>query len=130
MVDSRQYASTVYAAVSRFEAGDAAEARAMFERIVADPEVPDLDRCMMALNVANILSSSGAAEADIEAVYDRAIQFERPWLRGFAAESKAAWLAAVGRTWEARDMLQSLRQEPWLTFSERDRIDQSLAAMG
>ena len=129
-MDSRQYASTVYAAAARYEAGDAAEALALFERIVADPDVPDLDRCTMAVNIANVLTGSGGAEADIEAAYDRAIELERPWLRGFATESKAVWLATVGRSWEARDLLQTLRREPWLTFTERDRIDQSLAAMG
>ena len=129
-MDSRQYASTVYAAAARYEAGDAAEALALFESIVADPEVPDLDRCTMTINVATVLSGSGAPEAEVEAAYDRGIEFERRWLRGFAAESKAVWLTTVGRTWEARELLQTLRREPWLTFSERDRIDQSLAAMG
>ena len=129
-MDSKQYASTVYAAAARYEAGDTAEARVLFESIVADPDVPDLDRCTMAINVATVLTGSGAPEADLEAAYDRGIEFERPWLRGFAAESKAVWLATVGRTWEARELLQALRREPWLTFSDRDRIDQSLAALG
>lgn len=129
-MDSKQYASTVYAAAARYEAGDAAEALALFQSIVADPEVPDLDRCTMAVNVATVLTGSGAPESDIEAAYDRGIELEQPWLRGFAVESKAVWLASVHRTWEARDILLRLRGEPWLTFTDRDRIDQSLAALG
>ncbi len=129
-MDSQEYFAAVRLAAERFEAGDTGEARAVFERIVADDAVPELDRNMMGINLATVLTKAGAAETEIEAAYDRAIELEQRWMRGFATESKAVWLASAGRAWEARELLAWLRGQPWLTFGDRDRIDGSLDALG
>ncbi len=84
---------------------------------------------MMSVNLATVLTSVGAREAEVEAAYDHAIELERRWMRGFAAEHKVAWLVGVGRHWEAREMLVQLRDQPWLRFDERDRIDTNLATL-
>ncbi len=128
-MDGKEYNATAHYAAARFEAGDVAEARALFERIVADPDVPDLDRSMMSVNLATVLTSAGAREAEVEAAYDQAIELERRWMRCFAAEHKVAWLVTIGRHWEARELLVRLRDQPWLRFDERDRIDANLATL-
>jgi len=128
-VDSQQFAAAAIQAAERYEAGDVTTARDLFERIVDDSEVPDLDRSVIGVNLATVLTALGASEAEVEAAYDTAVELERRWMRGFAAESKAAWLVAVGRTWEARDLLLWLRSQPWTSFGDRDRFDGSVAAL-
>ncbi len=102
----------------------------MFERLIADHELPDLDRSSMASNVAVVLTAQGAPEGEVQAAYDRGIELERRWLRGAVIQRKAAWLVTVGRSWEARDLLVRLRREAWLNLYERDSIDRSLESLG
>lgn len=128
-MDGKEYNATALLAAAQFEAGDVVEARALFERLVADPDVPDLNRSIMGVNLATLLRAAGAKDADVEAAYDQAIELEHRWMRCFAAEHKAEWLVATGRQWEARELLARLRNEPWLMYDERDRIDANLAAL-
>ena len=129
-MDSQGFNAQVYLGASRYEAGDYAGARVVFEALLADPTIPDLNRSYMAVNLASALTAAGTPEAEIEAAYDRGIELEKPWLRMTVSEAKVAWLISQGRAWQARDMLLHLRDQRWLTFEERDRVEATLAAVG
>ena len=129
-MDSQAFNAQVYLGASRYEAGDYAGAREVFEALLADQTIPDLNRSYMAVNLASALTSAGAPVAEIEAAYDRGIELEQPWLRMLVTEAKVAWLISQGRSWQARDMLLHLRDQGWLTFEERDRVEARLAALG
>ncbi len=128
-MDYQEYHAAANLANAHYESGNAAEALRLFERLIADHELPDLDRSSMASNVAVVLTAQGAPESEIQAAYDRGIELERRWLRGAVIQRKAAWLVTVGRSWEARDLLVRLRCEAWLNMYERDSIDRLLESL-
>lgn len=113
----------------RQEAGDLAGAIAGCEDLLADASLPDLDRSIVAINLATVLQISGGSPAQIEAAYDQAVRLEQRWLRCFAREHKVAWLVQVGRSAEATSILEDLRAEPWLQLADREWIGQNLAAL-
>jgi len=125
-MDNAEFTALSLDLAARHERGDHEAASAMCAAIVADESVPDLDRSLMARNLATILGQSGATSDQIEAAYDRAIRLEHRWLRSYAREHKVAWLAEVGRPGDAIVILEQLIDEPWLQLADRARIDLNL----
>jgi hypothetical protein len=120
-MDSYEYRAMAQEGAALHERGEWRAAAAIFERLVADQSLPDLDRSMMARNLATVLTSAGRAPNEVEAAFDRGIALEQRWFRGLVRESKAAWLAEIGRTDGAIAVYDSLLAEAWPMADERDR---------
>jgi hypothetical protein len=120
-VDSYEYRATAQEGARRHDSGDWRGAAAIFDRLAADVHLPDLDRAMMARNLATVLAAMGVPELEVEAAYDRGVILETPWYRGLVRESKAAWLAEIGRTDAAIAVYDELLREAWPMADDRDR---------
>jgi hypothetical protein len=68
-------------------------------------------------------------QSDALAWYDRAINYERPHGRFFAAESKAALLAELGWNAESLTMYEQLLSAPSLTDEDRERMRQNISIL-
>jgi hypothetical protein len=120
-MDSYEYRATAQEGAAAHERGDSHAAAAIFNRLSADASLSDLDRALMARNLAFVLSAAGSANSEVEAAYDRGIALEAPWYRGLVRESKAAWLAEIGRSDAAIALYDTLLAEIWPLADERDR---------
>lgn len=124
-----EFTTRMHELAERHEAGDTVWAITACEGLLADPSVPDLDRSIVAINLATLLQAKGASAVQVEAAYDQAIRLEHRWLRCYAREHKVAWLAQVGRTDAAATILDDLLEESWLQLADRDRIRRNLAVL-
>lgn len=86
-------------AANMFEAGDLAGAGAIFARIANDPQVPDFERAMMAINLATVQDRMGNL-ADALAAYDLAIGLSVKFY-AFVQGNHAAFLFERGYREEA-----------------------------
>ncbi|MBD8077827.1 hypothetical protein [Cellulosimicrobium arenosum] len=120
-MDYDEFAQAMRAASDAHEAGRSSEAVDTYRRLLDDPTLADVDKAMVAVNLATVLSAVGAPNSEIEGVYDRGISVESRWMRGFATESKAVWLAGLGRVDAARRVYQSLLGQGWASMSDRHR---------
>ena len=96
-------------------------------RPLIDGDLPDLDKSIMAVNMATVLDRKGL-EAEALQWYDYGIGMERPHSRCFVAESKAEYLVRKGRYAEAAAIYAALLPEPFLQMQDRERITHNLAA--
>jgi len=104
-----------------FEAGDYAAAQATF-RSLLETDISDVDKCAMCLNLTLAAEKLEAAPADVEALYARAIAYERPHRRYGATERKADWLARQGRNRESLQLYEEMLTYAELTDTDRARI--------
>ena len=93
-----------------------------------DSDLPDLNKCIACINLAVVYELKGQ-EADALENYDRAIEFERPHGRCFAAERKAAYLAGKGRATESLMIYEWLLGETSLTDEDRERIKHNISVL-
>ena len=84
-------------------------------------DLPDLDKCIMAINVAVVWDKRGDSSEALR-WYDRAIRFEKSYDRFFAQEKKAAYFLYLGRKKDALLIYQELLKKPFLNLSEQDRM--------
>jgi hypothetical protein len=120
-MDSYEYRATAQEGARLHEGGDWSAAAAIFDRLATDGSLPDLDRSLMARNLATVLSIAGASTIEVEGAYDRGVELERRWFRGLVRESKANWLAEIGRSDGAIAIYDELLGEEWPMADERDR---------
>jgi hypothetical protein len=120
-MDSYEYRATAQEGAQLHERGEWRAAAAIFDRLASDSSLPDLDRSMMARNLATVLSSAGRSSSEVEAAFDRGIVLEQRWFRGLVREAKAEWLAEIGRSDGAIVVYDSLLAEAWPMADERDR---------
>lgn len=120
-MDSYEYRATAQEGARLHDGGDWSAAAAIFDRLTSDGSLPDLDRSLMARNLATVLSTAGASTIEIEGAYDRGIELERRWFRGLVRESKAVWLAEIGRSDAAIAIYDELLAEEWPMSDDRDR---------
>lgn len=128
-MDYTQYVAFVREAAALHEARAYVDAAQAFARLADDATLPDLDRAMMESSLAAAFSASRAAEADIEAAYDRGIALEARWHRAGVLESKAVWLARAGHRDRAVAVYQGLLQQAWARMDQRDRWSRNIAAL-
>ncbi|MBD5787488.1 tetratricopeptide repeat protein [Cellulosimicrobium terreum] len=120
-MDFDEYALVMRSAADAHESGRTEEATDAYRRLLEDPGLADVDRAMVAVNLATALTAAGAPHSEVEGVYDRGVGFESRWQRGFATESKAVWLAGLGRVDAARRVYQGLLAQGWASMDERRR---------
>jgi hypothetical protein len=120
-MDSYEYRATAQEGARLHDGGDWSGAAAIFDRLATDGSLPDLDRSLMARNLATVLSTAGASTIEVEGAYDRGIELERRWYRGLVRESKAVWLAEIGRSDGAIAIYDELLGEEWPMADDRDR---------
>jgi len=97
-------------------------------RPLIECELDFFHKMIVCVNMAIIFGQKGQ-DSDALAWYDRAINYERPHGRYFAAERKAAYLAELGRTAESLSMYERLLSEPSLTGEDEERIRQNLSIL-
>jgi hypothetical protein len=120
-MDSYEYRATAQEGAKLHERGEWRAAAAIFDRLSSDSSLPDLDRSMMARNLATVLNSAGRSPNEVENAFDRGIALEQRWFRGLVREAKAEWLAEIGRSDGAIAVYDSLLAEAWPMADERDR---------
>lgn len=97
-------------------------------RPLVECELDFFHKMIVCVNLAIIFGQKGQ-DSDALAWYDRAINYERPHGRYFAAERKAAFMAERGWTAESRAMYERLLSEPSLTGEDEERIRQNLSIL-
>ena len=123
----QDYYDSVKRASDLVEQGDHASALAILKGLI-DGDLPELDKAMMAMNVAIVCQKLGQ-DADVLAWYDYGMGLEAPFMRFSVAEGKAAYLVSKGRKAEALAIYEGLLKESFLMFRDRDRIQQYIAAV-
>ncbi|HEX9917918.1 MAG TPA: hypothetical protein VGA87_02060, partial [Pyrinomonadaceae bacterium] len=83
-------------------------------RPLVECELDGFQKMIVCVNMAIIFGMKGQ-DSDVLAWYDRAIGYERPLGRFFAAERKAAFMAEKGWDAESLSMYERLLSEPSLT---------------
>ncbi|HEY9402637.1 MAG TPA: hypothetical protein VIQ24_08075 [Pyrinomonadaceae bacterium] len=97
-------------------------------RPLIECELNFFHKMIVCVNMAIIFGMKGQ-DSDALAWYDRAIGYERPHGRFFAAERKAAFMAERGWTAESLAMYERLLSEPSLTDEDEERIRQNLSIL-
>lgn len=97
-------------------------------RPLVECELDFVHKMIVCVNMAIIFGQKGQ-DSDALAWYDRAINYERPHGRYFAAERKAAFMAERGWTAESLAMYEQLLSEPSLTGEDEERIRQNLSIL-
>jgi hypothetical protein len=97
-------------------------------RPLVECELDDFHKTIACINMAVIFGLKGQA-ADALAWYDRAINYERPHGRYFAAERKAAFMAEQGWTAESLAMFEQILSHPSLTDEDGERIRQNISIL-
>lgn len=97
-------------------------------RPLVECELDFFQKMIVCVNMAIIFGMKGQ-DSDALAWYDRAIGYERPHGRFFAAERKAAYMAERGWTAESLTMYEKLLSEPSLTGEDEERIRQNLSIL-
>jgi tetratricopeptide (TPR) repeat protein len=104
-----------------FEAGEYGAAQATFQSLL-ETDISDIDKCAMCLNLTVAAEKLQATPAEIEALYARAIAYERPHRRYGATERKADWLARQGRNRESLQVYEAMLTYAELADTDRARI--------
>jgi len=128
-MDHEHFVQIAQEADAAFEAGRHDEAAGTFQNLAQSSALPDIDRSMMAINLATVLQKMRADPRQIEWAFDQGIALERRWYRGTVREHKAAWLAQVGRTTEAAALYQQLLAEGWASSGERSRWQHNVTTL-
>ena len=97
-------------------------------RPLVECELDFFHKMIVCVNLAIIFGQKGQ-DSDALAWYDRAINYEQPHGRYFAAERKAAFMAERGWTAESLAMYERLLSEPSLTGEDEERIRQNLSIL-
>ena len=113
--------ATAQRGAQEFEKGDYAAAQATFASLL-DESISDLDKCATCLNLVLVAEKRGAPAAEVEALYNRAIAYERPHLRYGATERKADWLANQGRNRESLRLYEEMLTYRELNDTDRARV--------
>jgi len=129
VMDHERYVQIAHEADAAFGDGRHDEAARTFQDLVRSSALPDMDRSVMAINLATVLQKMGADPRQIEWAFDQGIALERRWYRGNVREHKAAWLAQEGRTTEAAALYQQLLTEGWASSGERSRWQRNVTAL-
>lgn len=125
-MDHQEYSDLTQQANAAFEEGRAQEAVQIFHRLINSATLPQVDRSVMAVNLATVLQKSGADARQVEAAYDQGIALEQPVYRSFVREHKASWLNESGRPGDAAMIYRQLLAEHWPSSSERLRFQHNL----
>ncbi|MGC0143644.1 hypothetical protein [Pseudactinotalea sp. Z1732] len=125
-MDHQEYSDLTQQANAAFEEGRAQEAVQIFHRLISSATLPQVDRSVMAVNLATVLQKSGADARQVEAAYDQGIALEQRVYRSFVREHKASWLDESGRPGEAAMIYRQLLAEHWPSSSERLRFQHNL----
>jgi hypothetical protein len=126
-MDSEQYHQAAKSAADLVDKGDYVAALEVLRSLV-ESDLPDLDRSVMAVNMATVCDKMGQVP-DALGWYDYGIALEYPLMRCFVTERKAEYLIGKGRKAEAVAVYETLLPEPFLTLGERERIRQNVAIL-
>jgi tetratricopeptide (TPR) repeat protein len=114
----------IYRAAAMFDAGDLASAGQIFASIVNDPQVPDFERAMMAINLATVHDRMGNL-ADALTAYDAAIGFAvKPY--AFVQGNRASFLYERGYREEAIALWEHLLSIEQIEPDRRKTFEQNL----
>ncbi len=97
-------------------------------RPLVECELDAFQKMIVCVNMAIIFGQKGQY-SDALAWYDRAINYERPIGRFFAAERKAAFMAERGWQAESLAIYERLLLEPSLTDEDAERIRQNVSIL-
>lgn len=97
-------------------------------RPLVECELQAFDKTIVCVNMAIIFGLKGQ-DSDALAWYDRAINYERPIGRFFAAERKAAFMAERGWTTDSLAMYEKLLSEPSLNEEDETRLKQNISTL-
>ncbi|HEX8128056.1 MAG TPA: hypothetical protein VF527_03075 [Pyrinomonadaceae bacterium] len=97
-------------------------------RPLLECELDDFHKTIVCVNMAIIFGLKGQV-SDALAWYERAIGYERPHGRFFAAERKAAFMAEQGWRGDSLSMYEKLLSEPSLTDEDEERIRQNISIL-
>lgn len=120
-MDYDTYYATAQRGAQEFEKGDYAAAQATFQSLV-DSDISDLDKCAMCTNLISIAEKRELPANEVQALYDRAIAYERPHRRYGATERKADWLARQNRNRESLHLYEEMLTYAELSDTDRARI--------
>jgi len=126
-MDYDAYVRVTHEAARLDEAGDAAGALAVFQRLM-DADIAEIDRSLMCHNAGVLLDKLGRPEEALKA-YDRGIALESPLCRSQVAEQKAGLLHRLGRNAEALSLYRWMESRRWASETEKQRFRQNIAAL-
>jgi hypothetical protein len=124
-MEYHEYDRRVKEATGLSQAGDQAQASAVFESLADDTSLTDMDRAFMYYNAAVSRDAVGSPD-EVERLFDRGIALERPWYRSTVREGKAKWLEKEGRLEEAVAIYSELVGEGWLTSGQRRQFEEAV----
>lgn len=97
-------------------------------RPLVECELNDFEKSIVCVNLAIIFEQQGQ-DSDALAWYDRGIGYERAHGRFFAAERKAAFMAAKNWNTDSLTIYERLLTEPSLTDDDKERINHNISLL-
>lgn len=115
-----EYAALAHRGAEISEKGDSAGAIAIFRRIV-DSDLAKPDRVMMSLNIATLYANMQQVDQAVS-WYRTAVELEAGYHGRQALESRAVYLAQIGRNRESLRDFEQLSQHPSLNEADKVRV--------
>jgi len=126
-LDYDKYYEMAHQAGKLVEEGKHDEALTILRSLLND-DISDLDKAMMAYNMAVVYEKQGSEEEAL-AYYDRGVSYERLHSRCFVAEHRAAYLSRIERNEESLRAYQELLPRSYLTEAEKYRFGLNIATL-
>ena len=121
----QEYSLAFHTAAQLVETGRPEKAISAFEALLAN-NIPDVDKSIICLNIAVIYEKMGRIES-VLSWYDQGKRYEKRQCRFYVAESKAAYLAKIGRQRESLREYQDLLRRDELSMADIARIETNIA---
>lgn len=123
-MDYSEYVNLVQKADQLVRKGDYNSALELLRSLV-ESDLADADKAVMCVNIAIIWDKLGQPEEALR-WYGRGIAYERRSRGHFAAESRAAYLAQLGRLEESLLAYEDLLAQESLDEQTRERVRQNI----
>ena len=123
-MDFQQYQQLAQNAAQLTETGKFDQAEDIYRQLL-ESDISDRDKSIICYNLT-ILSEKAGRKHDIFKWYDEGIRFEERHCQYFVTEKKAIYLANIGETHDSLSILKRLYQQPYLTESDKVRIQQNI----
>lgn len=123
----QEYSLAFQTAAQLVEAGRHKKAISAFEDLLAN-NIPDVDKSIICFNIAVIYDKMGQMES-VLSWYDQGKRYEKRQCRFYVAESKAAYLAKIGRNREGLREYQDLLRRDELAMADIARIEANIATL-
>lgn len=114
------YYQSMHAAAEYAAANENDSAIQIFTQLLSK-DISERDKAIICVNLAKIHHKLGDSSEALK-WYDQAIQYEEPYFRSFAAESKAAYLAEIGQAPKSLALYEKIALQPYLDEAEKYRI--------